>query len=348
MSSLVDSEDGEYLMDDSKAEKYLGMVVSRDGSNMKNIESRISKGIAATNEVMSILNNNYFGPFYFQVFVTLRNALFINSILSNSSAWYNLKQYDIDKLSKCDASLITKGLSANPKTSSIFIYLEMGMTPVAFILKSRRLLFLHYILNESEDSTLFKFFHAQSRAPIRGDWALTIREDLKELNISYTFEEIKQMSKEQFRKIVSESVQLQSFKYLNEKKLTQSKIKHIKYEKLQMQEYLKPNRISNNLAKFIFHARSSMLDIAGNYRSKYKNETHCRSCMDQTQSETQFHVFNCISLASSEVTSRGSSVQYFDLFNGDLEKQVTAASILQARLKMRDKIIKSRENNQPS
>ena len=44
-------------MGNSKAEKYLGMVVSRDGSNMKNIESRISKGIAATNEIKSILNN---------------------------------------------------------------------------------------------------------------------------------------------------------------------------------------------------------------------------------------------------------------------------------------------------
>ena len=58
VSSLVDIEDGEYLMDDSKAEKYLGMVVSRDGSNKKNIESRISKGIAASNEIMSIVNEN--------------------------------------------------------------------------------------------------------------------------------------------------------------------------------------------------------------------------------------------------------------------------------------------------
>ena len=131
------------------------------------------------------------------MFVTLRNALFKNSILSNSSVWYNSKQHDIEQLLKCDSSLITKGLSANPKTSSVFIYLEMGLTPVAFILKSRRLLFLHYILNESEDSTLYKVFHIQLRAPIRGDWALTVREDLKELNIKHSFEEIKQMTKNQ-------------------------------------------------------------------------------------------------------------------------------------------------------
>ena len=89
------------------------MVVCFDGSNKKNIEARISKGISATKEIMSILNENYFGPFYFQIFATLRNALFINSVLSNSSVWYNLKQQDIDQLSRCDFRLLSKGLSAH-------------------------------------------------------------------------------------------------------------------------------------------------------------------------------------------------------------------------------------------
>ena len=223
----MDVEDGEYLMDNTLSDKYLGMVVCRDGSNKKNIEARISKGISASNEIMSILNENYFGPFYFQVFATLRNALFINSILSNSSAWYNMKQQDVEQLSKCDSCVLTRGLSANIKTSSVFMYLEMGMVPIPYLLKSRRLNFLYYILNESEESTLRRCFEIQSRAPVRGDWALSVREDLNDLKIKYSFSEIKQMTKTQFRKIVSDSVQKQAFIYLTEKKLCQSKIKHI-------------------------------------------------------------------------------------------------------------------------
>ena len=39
---------------------------------------------------------------------------------------------------------------------------------------SRRLDFLHYILNEDEDSLLRRFFTAQQESPVRGDWVMKV------------------------------------------------------------------------------------------------------------------------------------------------------------------------------
>ena len=93
-----DVEDGEHRMELSSEEKYLGMVISKDGSNKANIKSKVSRGLGAINEIMSILEENCFGKYNFEVLTTLRNSLFINSILSNSASWYNLKKEDLKRL----------------------------------------------------------------------------------------------------------------------------------------------------------------------------------------------------------------------------------------------------------
>ena len=63
------------------------------------------------------------------------------------------------------------------------LYLESGNIPIRFILISRRLNFLHYILNEDDESLLRTFFTAKRESPVRGDWVMMVTEDIKELGI---------------------------------------------------------------------------------------------------------------------------------------------------------------------
>ena len=117
------------------------------------------------------MDENFFGPFYFEVLTTLRNSIFINSILSNSSVWYNVKKEEIKLLERCDAQIMALGLSSNMKTSTVMMYLEMGWVPIPFILMSRRLLYLYHILTEEEQSLIYNFFKVQWSSPLKGDWA---------------------------------------------------------------------------------------------------------------------------------------------------------------------------------
>ena len=61
-------------------EKYLGDLISSDGSNKKNIQARKEKGIGIVSQIMGILEGTIYGPYYFEVGLILRSSLLVNSI----------------------------------------------------------------------------------------------------------------------------------------------------------------------------------------------------------------------------------------------------------------------------
>ena len=56
-------------------------------------------------------------------------------------------------------------------------------------------LFLHYILQQDENSNVYRMFKLQQEMPTTGDWASMCMKDLKELEISESLKEIKIMTK---------------------------------------------------------------------------------------------------------------------------------------------------------
>ena len=74
---------GNVKMDSKKEQNYLGDLLSSDGSHTKNIHDRRNKGYGIINQIVQILESTYFGKYYFQVAMVLRESLFLSSILLN-------------------------------------------------------------------------------------------------------------------------------------------------------------------------------------------------------------------------------------------------------------------------
>ena len=136
-------------------ERYLGDVISVDGRNTKNIESRKAKSKGIIDSITSILQEICFGPFHFEVSVILRESLFINSMLVNSESWYGLNENEIVELEKGDEHLLRRILEAPSKTPKCMLYLELGVEPLRFRIMKRRMMFYQYIQKE-KDETLIK------------------------------------------------------------------------------------------------------------------------------------------------------------------------------------------------
>ena len=156
-----------------------------------------------------------------------------------------------------------------------------------------QLMCLHYILNEDQDSLICIFYKDQVKNPTINDWSLIVENVLKELGISQSNEEIKTLKKEKFAEIVKQAVEERALQFLNSVKLKHTKVLHIVHKNLCMQEYLKPNKVQNiNLSKFIFHARTRMLDCKTNFSNGHKNEemNYSLKCQDQ---DTQKHLREC-------------------------------------------------------
>ena len=90
-----------------------------------------------------------------------RSSHLINGILTNSEAWYGLTKANVEPLEQVDEMLLRRVLEVGSCCPKEMLYLETGATPIRFTIKQRRLMFLHYILNEGEKNLISKCFKAQ-------------------------------------------------------------------------------------------------------------------------------------------------------------------------------------------
>ena len=323
-------------MMESKNEKYLGDIVSSNGSNTKNIEARSNKGKGIVKQIMTILEDIYFGNFQFEIAVILRNSLLINGILTNSEAWYDIKISELETLEKVDEALLRQVLEAPSSTPKEMLYLEMGLLPIRFIILSRRLNFLHDILNESKESLISRFFAAQFANPVKNDWTDTVQGDLESLGLP-KIEEVEKLNQNIYQKMVKTAVRKEAFKYLlrlkngDNQTRGHSKVSHIKYGNFMMQDYLKPNYISIQDAKFLFLVRTRMLNIKANFKNGHA-DILCIAC--KQAEETQEHLLKCEVLLD-EAALVASLPEYKHLFGEHLPEKVIVAEILKKNFKKR-------------
>ena len=253
----------------------------------------------------------------------------MSTLLSNCESWYNLTKAEIEELESVDEILLQKILETPCSTPKEMLFLELGIIPVRFVIIQRRLSFLHYILNEDKKSLIYSFLQEQILNPSRGDWINTVKDNLEALEIDLELDEIEEISKEQFKTIVDSAVEELAFQYLLKLKAKHSKVVHIEYKSLELQKYLAPNNLSTQQVKFIFQARSRMIDIRANFENKYK-DLSCRACKKEV--ESQPHLLLCEELNDDNVIA-AKIPKYEDLFSENLEDLKVVAHILEANFK---------------
>ena len=309
---------------------YLGDLVSADGSHTKKVQERSNKGIGTANQIMSILESTYFGKYYFEVAMVLRSSLLLSSLLLNSEAWVNYTEKDVRILEQCDEILLTKILDCDANSSNALKYLELGIFPVRFEIMKRKLAFLQYILKQNKESMIFQVFKATEESSVKNDFVFTCKKYLETLNISLAFEEIENMSKFSFNKLLKEKVKVEAFSYLNGAKSKQEKIKDIIYTKLEMQEYLADGDRNINVSKLIFKARGRSLDIKLQKKWKYDDKL-CTGC--NLMEESGEEILKCKNLGENE-----DGVPYGWFFSELVDDQLSVGKIMMKKLKERKKL----------
>ena len=152
------------------------------------------------------------------------------------------------------------------------LYLELGLTPIPYIIKVRKIMFLHHILIQKEDSLLFRFFPAQISNPTTGDWVSEVLNDLVELDIEMELSEISGISKNKFRSIVKEQTNKKALQHLLDRKASRTSVhakgKAIEYSDLSMAEYLSPSDLDISIddKKWLFKCRTEDIDLSSNRR----------------------------------------------------------------------------------
>ena len=269
-------------------EKYVGDIISYDGKHNKNIISRRCKGIGMCNEILSILDSLFLGSFYFPIALMLRQTMLISVLLFNAETWLRLTRENIKRLESVDEMLLRKLLGTPISTPKAALYLETGCIPLRFIIKRKRIMFLHHLLTREDDALIKRVFWAQMEKPVKGDWCLVVREDLDSLGLNLTsLTEVANKSKEQLKTLLKEQIETVSLKYLNTEKQKLSKVANHSYPKVEMQTYLVNPHMSLKQKQLAFKWRTRMIKVGWNYGDKGQ----CPICHDAD--DTQEHLFYC-------------------------------------------------------
>ena len=279
---------------------YLGDVIRADGRNVSNIQKRVSKGIGIVSQIMKILDTISFGKCYYQIAFSLREAMFLNGILTNADIWYCVTKSDIEELELVDRLLLRRILSLPISTCTEALYLESGCLDISTIVKGRRISYLHYLVNCDKSSMLYKFFKAQWDFSVRGDWTRQCKEDLEDFDIPDNLEYFEGKSQDVMKRIINRKRAEYALDKFLKMKITHSKMDNLHYFELKMQSCLQLEDLSVDDSQVILKWRLRMAKFGTNYGEKFKlcplckqHEDSQEACFKQCQEIRTTEVITC-------------------------------------------------------
>ena len=179
-----------------------------------------------------------------------------------------------------------------------------------------KLVFYQYILKQDETSLLFRFLMAQKSYPRKRDWYSEVQTILKEFEIPLSEEGIKETKTNHFNMLVKEKSIQAGIRYLNTIQMNKEKGSFIKYNTLELQDYLQPcANISFEDQKLIFSLRCEMNLIRFNFKRNMNISPEY--CIKQCQQELNNSHLTWCSHINKENNFR--SIQ---LLNGTLEEKI--------------------------
>ena len=285
----------ELEIDDQKRVKiaevitYLGDLFNKKGNNDDLIRDRVNKGIKAMISISSIMEETDVGVHKVSVYLLLYQSLFLSTVLFNSCTWSKLRKKDIDALKSVQLKFLKKVVGVAKSTCNAFTYLELGVLPIEQEIHKRQLMFLHRIIQLEETDPVLKMFYNIVKFDAEGEknWWTDVKASM-DLYIGKDLNQIKTMSKEEFRILVKKSVETVAFSSLVQECTAKKKTADLTYDKLETQEYLRT--LYPNQARIMFKCRSKTLDIKTHSTYKYEDQI-CRKC--GVHDETLGHVINC-------------------------------------------------------
>jgi hypothetical protein len=180
---------------------------------------------------------------------------------------------------------------------------------------------------------LRKFVMTQFKNIQKKDWAQSIKNDLKTLEIDLSLQDIELMPKSKYRQLIQRKIKYHAFQFLVDKKDRRNgKGREIHYQELEMQNYLKSDNmdINNNERKLIFQLRTRMsFKIKSHFRNMCEDSI-CDGCRKE-ESNTR-HILECEKLfGQNELVTY--IPLYEDLFGNQEEEQVYIARIIEENLR---------------
>ena len=132
-----------------------------------------------------------------------------------------------------------------------------------------------------------------------------------------------------------------AFEYLKQKLNTHTEVKHIQYNKLEIQQYMTSPLFTNSEVDMLHSLRSRCADCKVNFKQKYIH-TNLKCLLCGIEDDDQQHILVCTAI-QSYIQSKNITVNnviYEDIFLSDISKQKEITAIYMELFKIRNILLK--------
>ena len=187
------------------------------------------------------------------------------------------------------------------------------------------------LLNKSETELAKQVFQIQNKFSVKDDWVKQVKEDLDELEIKLTENEISKMKYEAFKKVVKSKLNEKFFEYLISLKLIHTKTQNLSSYKLQA--YLESENLTYKQKQLLFSLRTRSINVKTNYKNKYRHSNLLCTLCDDKLVESESHLLECKS-TRTQLGNIGDA-RYEDIFSPEISRQEKITKIFEKVVKLR-------------
>ena len=144
--NLSESYDGKSQMEEVNSIKYLGFIISSDGTNSENISSKQIKSINTNRQIMNMIQG--LETHTFECGLIYFKSLHRGSALYASETYYNLTESDLRQIEAPEHDCLRQIVSSSRLCPNYLLMLEYGVRPARFQIYELKLTFLQYILTQ--------------------------------------------------------------------------------------------------------------------------------------------------------------------------------------------------------
>ena len=137
---FIETFEGKTKMSEVSEQKYLGFVISSDGSNINNIEAKKKRAIGITKRIQYLVKD--LGKYTIECGIIYLNSLLRSSILYAAEAMYDIKEKEFRQLEMIEEDLLRKILKTGKGCPIFMLYCEAGQIPARIAIKRMKIVFL--------------------------------------------------------------------------------------------------------------------------------------------------------------------------------------------------------------
>ena len=189
-------------MKDGDEERYIGDVISCNGSNDSNISRRRSIGTGAVSQIFTLHNEVSLGYQYVEIGLILRETILLSKMILSSESWHKVFLYQIEKLEEIYTSFFRQLFNCHSKTGIEFYYSESASIPIRIKISARRLMYWWHLVRVDRSELINRVYSAQKLSPVSGDWTNLLKLDKAEFDITLSDSEVAKISEQKFKNFV--------------------------------------------------------------------------------------------------------------------------------------------------